>query len=58
MTKKELAERINVDPKTLKNWETSKPELLKLIYLGLASEKHLRETEKYIKLIKESHESK
>jgi DNA-binding XRE family transcriptional regulator len=58
MTKKELAERINVDPKTLKNWETSKPELLKLIYLGLASEKHLRETEEYIKTMKALHESK
>lgn len=52
MTKKELAERINVDPKTLKNWETSKPELLKLINLGLATEKHLEETEKYIENIK------
>jgi len=58
MTKKELANRINVDPKTLKNWETSKPELLKLIYLGLASEKHLRETEEYIKTMKALHESK
>lgn len=57
MTKKELAERINVDPKTLKNWETSKPELLKLIHLGLATEEHLKETEEYIKTIKELHES-
>ncbi|AFL68136.1 hypothetical protein [Sulfurospirillum barnesii] len=48
MTKKELAERINIDPKTLKNWETSKPELIKLIYLGLATEEHIKETEKYI----------
>lgn len=41
MTKKELAERINVDPKTLRNWETSKPELIKLINLGLEVEKYL-----------------
>lgn len=41
MTKKELAERINVDPKTIKNWETSKPELIKLINLGLEVEKQL-----------------
>ena len=41
MTKKELAERINVDPKTIKNWETSKPELIKLINLGLEVEKYL-----------------
>ncbi|MDD2895584.1 MAG: hypothetical protein PHG81_06130 [Aliarcobacter sp.] len=58
MTKKELAERINVDPKTLKNWETTKPELLKLIYLGLTTEKHIKETEEYIKVIKELNESK
>lgn len=48
MTKKELAERINVDPKTLKNWESTKPELLKLIYLGLETEKHIKETEIYL----------
>jgi len=58
MTKKNLAERINVDPKTLKNWETSKPELLKLIYLGLATEEHIKETEVYMKTIKELNESK
>lgn len=52
MTKKELAERINVDPKTLKNWETSKPELLKLIYLGLATEKHIKQTDEYLHTIK------
>jgi len=53
MTKKELAERINVDPKTLRNWETSKPELLRLIYLGLATEEHIKETEEYLKKTKE-----
>lgn len=52
MTKKELAERINIDPKTLKNWETSKPELIKLIYLGLATEEHITVTEKYFEKIK------
>ena len=41
MTKKELAERINVDPKTIRNWETSKPELIKLINLGIEVEKYL-----------------
>lgn len=48
MTKKELAERIDVDPKTLRNWEATKPELMKLIYLGLASEKHIKDVEKYL----------
>ena len=58
MTKKDLAERIKVDPKTIKNWETTKPELLKLIYLGLETEKHIKETELYIKTIKELNEGK
>jgi len=52
MTKKELAERIGVDPKTLKNWETTKPELIKLIYLGLATEQHVMDVEEYLKEIK------
>ena len=43
MTKKELGERINVDPKTIRNWETTKPELLKLINVGLNIEKHLED---------------
>lgn len=53
MTRKDLAQRLNVDPKTLRNWEKSKPELLKLIYLGLATEEHKQETEKYLEKIRE-----
>lgn len=53
MTKKELAERINVDPKTLTNWEKQKPELIKLINLGLAAEKHQKDVEEYLGKIKE-----
>ena len=52
ISKKELAERINVDPKTITNWETTKPELIKLIYLGLATEEHIKKTEKYLENIK------
>lgn len=52
ISKKELAERINVDPKTITNWKTTKPELIKLIYLGLAAEEHTKETEKYLENIK------
>lgn len=52
ITKKELAERINVDPKTITNWETTKPELIKLIYLGLATEEHIKETKEYLENIK------
>ena len=51
ISKKELAERINVDPKTITNWETTKPELIKLIYLGLATEEHIKETKKYLENI-------
>ncbi|MDO9055345.1 MAG: hypothetical protein Q7U69_02255 [Sulfuricurvum sp.] len=58
MTKKELAERIDVDPKTLRNWEATKPELMKLIYLGLATEKHLKLTQEYLNTVKGLHESK
>jgi len=58
ISKKELAKRINVDPKTITNWETTKPELVKLIYLGLATEGHIKETESYIKTIKEAYEGK
>ncbi len=37
----ELAKRINSTPKTLYNWESSKPELIKLLMLGLQKEKEL-----------------
>lgn len=51
ITKKELAKRINVDPKTLTNWETTKPELIRLIRLGLATEQHAKDVEKYLQFI-------
>ncbi len=49
MTKSELAKRINVDIKTLSNWENSKPELIKLINLGLSAEKHIINTQTFLK---------
>lgn len=52
MTKKELAARLNVDVKTLKNWETSKPELIKLINLGLITEEHIKDVSQYLEDIK------
>jgi len=58
MTKKELAERLNLDVKTLKAWEEARPEVMKLIRLGLATELHIKETEEYIKIIKELDEGK
>jgi hypothetical protein len=52
MTKKELAERLSLDVKTLKSWEEARPEVMKLIRLGLATEKHIVNVEKYLEEIK------
>ncbi|MBN2769035.1 MAG: hypothetical protein JXQ68_08010 [Campylobacterales bacterium] len=41
MNKTEIANRIQVDRKTINNWEKTKPELLRLVYLGLEAEKLL-----------------
>lgn len=41
MNKNELSKRIDVSLKTLYNWEETKPELIKLIKLGLEKEKEL-----------------
>ena len=38
MNKKELAKRFNISVATLYNWEKTKPELIKLIELGLKAE--------------------
>ena len=48
MTKKELAERLNLDVKTLKSWEETRPEVMRLIRLGLATEKHIEDVEQYL----------
>lgn len=54
MNKTQLAERINVDRKTLRNWETTKPELIKLIKLGIIAEEQIKTTEEYLKKMKET----
>lgn len=41
--KKELAELINVDVKTLSNWEKNKPELIRLIMMGLVANQSIEE---------------
>lgn len=41
INKKELAKRLNITTKTLYNWEENKPELIKLIKLGLEREKEI-----------------
>lgn len=57
MTKKELADILNVDVKTLRNWEKTKPELIKLINLGLQVEKQINQMEEDLKKLKELKEN-
>jgi hypothetical protein len=38
ITQKDLAKRVNVDPKTLRNWKENRPELLEILYLGIEAE--------------------
>jgi len=45
MKKKEIAEKINVSLATIYNWEKTKPELLKLIKLGIEKEKGITKNE-------------
>lgn len=56
MTKKELAERLNLDVKTLKSWEETRPEVMRLIRLGLATEKHVDDVKNYLEEIKKVRE--
>ena len=52
MTRKELAEKLEVDPTTLRNWEKNKPELIKLINAGLMLENQIEEMEKSLEQLK------
>ncbi|MDD3323695.1 MAG: helix-turn-helix domain-containing protein [Sulfurospirillaceae bacterium] len=56
MTRKELAEKLEVDPNTLRNWEKNKPELIKLINAGLMLEKQIQEIEKNLNELKKIQE--
>ena len=53
MTRTELAEIIGVTTHTLKNWEKEKPELVRLINLGLMTDKSIEETERLLEKLKE-----
>jgi len=60
MTKQELAKLLNVTRPTLNKWEKERPELIKLINMGLALEDQIEETKKYLERlekIKEKAES-
>jgi len=54
MTKKELAERLGIDVKTLDSWEEKRPEVMRLIRIGLAAEQHTRDVEKYLTKLKDN----
>lgn len=56
MTRKELAEKLEVDPTTLRNWEKNKPELIKLINAGLMLGKQIEEMEKNLNQLKQMKE--
>ena len=53
MTQKELAERLGLDVKTLKSWEETRPEVMRLIKIGLATEQHIKDVEKYLEELKQ-----
>lgn len=53
MDKKSLARRINVSIPTLYNWEKTKPELIKLINLGLKYESGEMEQNEILKYFDE-----
>ena len=48
MTKQELADLIGVSRPTLNQWEKDKPELVRLINLGLKTDQTIEETRKLL----------
>ena len=52
-TRTDLAERFNISRQTLSNWEKEKPELIRIINLGLATEEHFGDVESYFSKLKE-----
>jgi len=56
MTRKELAEMLNTSVDTLRNWEKDKPELVRLINLGLQTDKQIEATRELLKRLEEIEE--
>ncbi len=56
MNRTDLANLLDVDIKTLSNWEKNKPELVKLINLGLQTEKQIEATRELLKKLEEIEE--
>lgn len=53
MTRTQLAKLLNVTTHTLKNWEKDKPELVRLINLGLQTDSTIEETKKLLEKLEE-----
>ena len=53
MTKRDIAGFLNVDIKTLYNWQKCKPNLYKTVMLGLMVEEIIEKSEKNIEELKE-----
>ena len=53
MTKQELADLIGVSRPTLNSWEKEKPELVRLINLGLQTDKQIEETRRLLEKLEE-----
>ena len=56
MTKKELADLIGISRNTLYVWEKEKPELIRLINLGLMADKIINQTKQLAKEMEEIEE--
>ena len=54
MTKKELAKKLDIDVKTLDSWEEKRPEVMRLIGIGLATEQHSKDVERYLAKLKDN----
>jgi DNA-binding XRE family transcriptional regulator len=57
MTRKELAEFLNVSLRTLDNWEKEKPDLVRLINQGMALDESIEATRKHLEKLEEIKET-
>lgn len=53
MTREQLAELLGVSRNTLNNWEKEKPDLVRLINLGLTVEDQIEEAERHLQKLKD-----
>jgi len=56
MTRQQLADLIGVSRNTLNTWEKEKPELVRLINLGLQTDKQIEATRELLKRLEEIEE--